>query len=83
MTCTSAVEEVIEKHYAKQAEYLKETEPELSALISRFRDDEIAHKQTADDANADAGRGLGQGLGLLGGVIRMGCRAAIKIAEKV
>jgi len=79
MACTEAVEDVIEKHYAAQADALDGLEPELAALIRRFRKDEIGHKQTAKDAGARQAPGYG----LLATAIRAGCRAAIKIAEKV
>ncbi|MEO1312147.1 MAG: demethoxyubiquinone hydroxylase family protein, partial [Pseudomonadota bacterium] len=48
MACTSAVEEVIEEHYADQAVELGETDPELSEIVREFREDESHHKHTAD-----------------------------------
>ncbi len=79
MACTAAVEDVIEKHYGEQAETLSETEPGLAETIHQFREDELGHKHTAENAGAaDA-----PGYRLLSSVIRAGCRAAIKIAEKV
>lgn len=79
MACTAAVEDVIEKHYAEQAKDLAAEEPELAATIEKFREDELGHKHAAEDAGAaDA-----PGYRLLSTVIRAGCRAAIKIAEKV
>ncbi len=44
MACTVAVEDVIEKHYARQSEQLGEDEAELRQVIDDFRDDEIKHK---------------------------------------
>ncbi len=79
MACTAAVEEVIEKHYADQIEVLGDDEPELSATITKFRDEELEHKATAEAAGAEEAPGYP----LLSGVIRAGCRAAIKIAEKI
>ena len=79
MACTEAVEDVIEKHYGEQAEALDNDEPELAALIRRFREDEIGHKRAAEEAGAREAPGYT----LLAGAIRAGCRAAIKIAEKV
>ncbi|GJL93883.1 MAG: 2-nonaprenyl-3-methyl-6-methoxy-1,4-benzoquinol hydroxylase [Hyphococcus sp.] len=79
MACTAAVEDVIEKHYGEQAKALGEDEPELAATITQFREDELGHKHTAEEAGAEAAPGYT----LLAGVIRAGCRAAIKIAEKV
>jgi len=79
MACTAAVEDVIEKHYAEQAEALEGEEPTLAATIRQFREDEIGHKDTAEAAGArDA-----PAYGLLSAAIKMGCRAAIKIAEKI
>ncbi len=79
MACTAAVEEVIEKHYGDQIEALGDDEPELSATIAQFRDDELEHKATAQAAGAEEAPGYP----LLAGIIRAGCRAAIKIAEKI
>lgn len=79
MACTAAVEDVIEKHYADQIEALGDDEPELSATIAQFRDEELEHKATAEAAGAEEAPGYP----LLSGVIRAGCRAAIKIAEKI
>lgn len=79
MACTEAVEDVIEKHYAGQAEALAADEPELAATIAKFRADELEHKRAAEDAGA----AQAPGYGLLSAAIRAGCRAAIKIAEKI
>jgi 3-demethoxyubiquinol 3-hydroxylase len=79
MACTAAVEEVIEKHYGDQIEALGDDEPELSATIAKFRADELEHKATAEAAGAEEAPGYP----LLSGIIRAGCRAAIKLAEKV
>ena len=77
--CTAAVEEVIEEHYAAQAERLKDQEPALAALVEQFRAEEIAHKDTAVAEGAkDA-----PGYGLFSAVIKAGCRAAIRISEKI
>ena len=77
--CTEAVESVIEQHYAGQIEELETREPELAAELSRFRDEELAHKDQAEAAGAkDA-----PGYGILSAVIRAGCKAAIKISEKL
>lgn len=77
--CTEAVEDVIEAHYAEQIEELGDREPELAAELVRFRADELAHRDVAVEAGArDA-----PAYPLLTSVIRAGCRAAIKISEKV
>jgi len=79
MACTAAVEDVIEKHYAGQAEALRVNEPDLAETIEKFRADELGHKHAAEDAGAAEAPGYG----LLSSVIKAGCRAAIKIAEKI
>ena len=79
MACTSAVEEVIEKHYGEQAQALSTDEPELAATIAQFREDELGHKETAEEAGAREAPGYA----LLSAAIRAGCRVAIKVAEKV
>jgi ubiquinone biosynthesis monooxygenase Coq7 len=77
--CTEAVETVIEEHYAGQIAELATRDPDLAAELAQFRDDELAHKDIAVSEGArDA-----PGYALLSAVIRAGCRAAIKISEKV
>ena len=66
--CTEAVEAVIEEHYADQV-----------AELARFREEELAHHDHAvEHGSRDA-----PGHRLLSAVIKVGCRAAIKISEKV
>lgn len=77
--CTEAVETVIEEHYAGQIEELARREPELAAELSRFRDDELAHRDRAVDEGAREAFGYP----LLSAAIRAGCRLAIKAAEKL
>ena len=77
--CTAAVEEVIEDHYREQIEELGDHEPELSAMISRFRDEEIAHK---DQAIAEGAKEA-FGNPVLEAVIKAGCRVAIAVCQKV
>ena len=77
--CTEAVETVIEGHYAGQIEELEVRDPELAADLRRFREDELAHRDIAVEQGArDA-----PGYALLSAVIRAGCRAAIKVSEKL
>lgn len=52
MACTEAVEEVIDEHYAQQAEELGEAEPELRATIEEFRAEELEHRDIARDHDA-------------------------------
>lgn len=77
--CTEAVEEVIEDHYARQSERLGRSDPELKDLIDRFREDEIEHKQTAIDQGAREAPGYS----VLSAIVKIGCRAAIRISEKI
>ena len=44
MACTVAVEETIEDHYAEQAASLPEHEHELRAVIEKFREEELEHR---------------------------------------
>jgi ubiquinone biosynthesis monooxygenase Coq7 len=77
--CTDAVESVIETHYADQIAELAPQNPALAAELSGFRADELAHQAEAVDSGArDAPGGA-----LLSAVIRAGCRAAIKITERL
>jgi ubiquinone biosynthesis monooxygenase Coq7 len=77
--CTEAVETVIEAHYADQIAELAAREPELSAELARFREDELAHR---DEAVASGAKNA-PGYPVLAAVIRAGCRAAIKLSEKL
>ena len=77
--CTEAVESVIEAHYAGQVAELSEAEPELAGRLERYRQDELAHHDQA----VDSGARNAPGYALLTAVIRAGCRAAIKAAERV
>lgn len=77
--CTEAVETVIEGHYAEQIAELTARDPALAAELSKFRDDELAHRDHAVERGArDA-----PGYNLLSAVIGAGCRVAIRISEKV
>ena len=77
--CTDAVEEVIGEHYAGQIEELKDREPELAGQLSAFRDDELRHQV---DAVREGAREA-PGYGALSALIKAGCRAAIRTAEKI
>lgn len=77
--CTEAVETVIGEHYAEQVRDVQASDPDLAAKLSRFRDDELGHHDHAVDQGArDA-----VGYPLLSAIIKAGCRAAIKISEKI
>lgn len=77
--CTEAVESVIGEHYAEQVAETAERDPELSAELARFRDEELAHHDHAvahGSREAPAHR-------LLSAVIKAGCRVAIKVSERI
>lgn len=77
--CTEAVENVIEEHYARQSEALEGVDDELKDVVDRFREEELAHRDTAIEQGAkDA-----PGYAVLSAVIKLGCRAAIRISEKI
>jgi ubiquinone biosynthesis monooxygenase Coq7 len=78
--CTEAVESVIEEHYGDQVTELEAAgESELAAKMRKFRDEEVAHKNLA----AAEGAAEAPGYPVLSALIRFGCRAAIRISEKV
>jgi ubiquinone biosynthesis monooxygenase Coq7 len=77
--CTEAVEEVIEEHYGRQSEELLGVDTELKHVVDKFRADEIGHKETA----IEQGARHAPGYPVLSAVIKFGCRAAIRISEKV
>jgi len=80
MACTVAVEEEIVRHYSQQLDELESgDDPELEALVTEFREDERAHR----DAALDAGARNAPAYPLMARVIRLGCRAAIRLSEKI
>lgn len=79
MACTAAVETEIDRHYTAQLDELGDDDPELSAMIRAFREDERAHRETALAAGAEQAPAYP----LLSGAIRLGCRAAIRLAERI
>ncbi|WP_179505930.1 MULTISPECIES: demethoxyubiquinone hydroxylase family protein [unclassified Sphingomonas] len=79
MACTAAIETEIDRHYTEQLEELGDTDPELAATIREFRDDERAHR----DAALAAGAEHTPAYPLLFNAIRLGCRAAIKLSERI
>jgi ubiquinone biosynthesis monooxygenase Coq7 len=81
MACTAAVEEEIDRHYTRQLAELEENgdDPELSRMIAEFRDEEREHRDTALALGAERAPAFP----LLAGAIRLGCRAAIRLSEKI
>jgi len=81
MACTAAVETEIDLHYSKQLDTLKDAdeEPELQAMIEQFREEEREHHDAAIAAGAEETPAYP----LLSAAIRLGCRAAIRLSERV
>lgn len=81
MACTAAVEEEIDRHYSRQLDELESEgdDPSLASMIDRFRDDERAHR----DAALAAGAERAPAYPLLSAAIRLGCRAAIRLSERI
>ena len=78
--CTEAVETVIEEHYGDQIVELEAAgETELAARMTKFRDEDVAHKELA----TAEGAAQAPAYPVLSALIRFGCRAAIRISEKV
>ena len=79
MLCTASVEEVIDGHYKNQLDKLGDDEKDLKKSISKFRADEIEHKNIAYDEGATK-----DGLyAILDKIIQTTSKAAIKISEKI
>jgi len=81
MLVTESVEEVIEKHYKQQMDYLENNniEAELLENITKFRLDEIEHKDIAimnDSKNATSAK-------LISKAVKTICRIAIKLSKKI
>lgn len=79
MACTAAVEEEIDRHYSAQLDELGDDDPELAEMVERFRADERAHR----DAALEAGAERAPFYPLLSGAIRLGCRVAIRLSERI
>ena len=79
MLCTASVEEVIDKHYLDQINQLGPDEKELKEKITKFRQDELDHKDIAYEEGASK-KGL---YSLMDKVIKTGSRIAINISEKI
>ena len=81
MACTAAVEEEIDRHYSRQLETLEADgdDHELAGMIEKFRADERAHRDAAYAAGAERAPGFP----LLNAAIRLGCRAAIRLSERI
>jgi ubiquinone biosynthesis monooxygenase Coq7 len=72
MACTAAIETEIDRHYTHQLD-------ELSDMIREFRDDEREHLSAALAHGAERAPAYP----LLSGAIRLGCRLAIRLSERI
>ena len=79
MACTVAVEEVIDDHYAKQAEKLGDDETTLRGKIEEFRADELEHR---DEALARGAEGA-PAYEALTTAVKAGSRLAIWLSTRV
>lgn len=79
MACTVAIEEVIDEHYARQAESLGAADPELGETITAARADELAHRDTALAHEAQDAPGYE----LISAAIKAGARLAIWLSERI
>jgi ubiquinone biosynthesis monooxygenase Coq7 len=83
MACTVAVEEVIGEHYAAQVQRLQEldedeSDKQLVETLSKFRDDELEHRDTGLAHDAEGAPAYP----LLSALIKRGTRSAIWLAER-
>ena len=79
MACTVAVEDVIEEHYSGQMERLGRNEPELKNAIQKFHAEECAHRDEA----LERGARQAPAYPLLAAAIRLSCRMAIALSERL
>ncbi|QJB70822.1 demethoxyubiquinone hydroxylase family protein [Parasphingorhabdus halotolerans] len=80
MACTAAVETEIDAHYKEQLDALEsENDPELTRMITEFREEELEHKATAIAAGAEETPGYPA----LSAAIRLGCRVAIGLSKRI
>jgi len=79
MLCTASVEEVIDEHYLSQIKQLGDDEKNLKKKITKFRQDELNHKDIAYEKGATK-----EGpYSILDLVIKTGSKIAINISEKI
>ncbi len=79
MACTVAVEEVIETHYASQAERLGDDEAELRRTLEEFGADEARHRETGLAHGAEQAPGYEA----LAVAVKRGTRLAIWLSERI
>ena len=79
MLCTASVEEVIDEHYKNQINQLENDEKKLKQIITKFRSDELHHKDIAYEQGATK-KGL---YSIMDKIIKTGSKLAISISEKI
>jgi 3-demethoxyubiquinol 3-hydroxylase len=79
MACTAAIETEIDRHYGAQLDRLSGSDAELSETIAEFRAEEVEHR----DAALAAGAEQAPAYPVLSGLIRLGCRVAIGLSERI
>ncbi len=79
MLCTASVEEVIDVHYKNQINQIGPDEKNLKNKITKFREDELHHKDIAYNEGASK-KGF---YSVVDKVIKIGSKLAIKISEKI
>lgn len=79
MACTVAVENVIADHYAEQAAQLGDDEKDLRETITRFRGDELHHR----DVSLQNGAENAPAYPALTAAVSAGTRLAIWLSKKI
>jgi ubiquinone biosynthesis monooxygenase Coq7 len=79
MACTVAVEEAIDAHYSAQSAVLGQDEAALRDTIETFRAEELEHRDIGLAHEAE----LTPGYKVLAGLIKIGCRVAIAVSERI
>jgi len=79
MACTVAVEEVIDEHYSNQLELLGEDEADLKKTISKFRAEELEHRDMALQNKAQEAPAYH----VLSAAVKGASRLAIWLSERI
>lgn len=79
MACTVAVEEAIDEHYRAQSAVLDDDEAPLRETIETFRAEELEHRDIGLANEAE----LAPGYRVLSAMIKVGCKVAIAVSEKI
>lgn len=79
MACTAAVEKEIDRHYGEQLDALGDSDPELSAAIADFREEEAEHRETALAHGAESAPAYP----VMAAAIGLGCRIAIALSKRI